>query len=72
MSKSQEDTSQNKMGMLLIDVFKKLGLPCDLAVGITAIVLQTEMQRVEMAIWMWDNQVLDQEKIVRKALELAT
>lgn len=60
------------MGMLLIDVFKKLGLPCDLAVGITAIVLQTEMQRVEMAIWMWDNQVLDQEKIVRKALELAT
>ena len=70
-SNSQKDTERNKMGMLLIDVFKELGLPCDLAVGITAVVLQKEMQRAEMAIWMWDNKITDQKLIVKKALELA-
>ena len=72
MSKnSQEDTELDKMGMLLIDVFKRLGLPCDLSVGVTAIVLQTERQRAEMAVWLWDNKVTDQDLIVKKALEVA-
>jgi len=68
---SQEHTEQSKMGMLLIQVFKKLGLPCDLAVWITAFQLPEEMQRAEMALWMWDNKITDQEEIIKKAMSLS-
>lgn len=66
----QGDTEITKMGDLLIQVFKKLGLPCDLAVWVTAVQLKTELQKAEMAVWMWDSKVTDQELILEKAREL--
>ena len=68
---SQEDTGLTKTEKTLIRVFKRLGLPCDLTVGVVAIILQTDEQRAKMSVWMWDNKITDQKLIVKKALELA-
>ena len=68
---SQANTELSEMERLLIQVFKRLGLPCDLTIGVVSIILQTDEQRAEMSVWMWDNQITDQDKIVKKALELA-
>ena len=68
---SQSNTQLKETGETLIDVFKSLNLPCDLAVGVTAIVLRTDVQRAKMAIWLYRTKETDQDKIVKKALELA-
>ena len=54
-------------------LFRLTSLVChSLPVGVTAVVLQTERQRAEMAVWMWDERVTNPDLIVSKAQEIAS
>jgi hypothetical protein len=56
---------------LLMQVFKSLGVPRDLAVWIGAIELKTDEQAADMAIWLYRNKETDSQKLLAKAQEIA-
>ena len=67
----RSSTGLTKTEKTLIRVFKSLSLPCDLATWVAAVKLKTERQQMQMAIWLWDGKITDQNLIVEKAQELA-
>lgn len=66
----RDNSSLKRIDYLLIEVFKRLGFNCDLTVFVGAVLLKTDRQKAEMALWALDNHVTDPEKIPEKALEM--
>ena len=50
---------------------QELGVPRDLAVWIGAMVLKTDEQAADMAIWLYRNKETDSQKLLAKAQEIA-
>lgn len=64
-------TALKKAPHLLMQVFKSLKVPEDLAAWIGAMVLKTEEQEADMAIWLYRSRETDPKKLLAKAKEIA-
>lgn len=64
-------TALKKAPHLLMQVFKSLKVPEDMATWIGAMVLKTDEQAADMAIWLHKSRETDPEKLLAKAKEIA-
>ena len=68
---SQNPTILKKAPHLLMQVFKSLNVSEELAVWIGAMVLQTNEQMADMAIWLYRKKETNPKTILMKAQEIA-
>lgn len=61
----------NKAPHLLMQVFKSLKISEELAIWIGAMILKTNEQAADMAIWLYRNKETTPEKLIKKAQEIA-
>ena len=71
LSNSQNRTMLKKAPHLLMQVFKSLNVPEELATWIGAIALKTDEQAADMTIWLHQSRETNPQKLLAKAKEIA-